>query len=229
MKPVIPPKILLTWYHSTRLRLVGAQLPFGVSMTKFVNEAVCEKLDRDQPQTIGMDAAPPPEPVKSVPSWEDVKRSAVSKELEGVYCLHCKGTLIYNVKLKEHKKLGAASPGLEALLEDLFIKSGEALSDEKKAEILKTHAQKKLEAVKESKMEDYSEIPDDVKGHPVKYAAWDAKRQAFLAGQAVEAPQDDGERMMQMEGLAPAATSDSDFWGEDDFSKGLDLIKRHAR
>lgn len=29
--------------------------------------------------------------------------------------------------------------------------------------------------------------------------------------------------------VAPAATSDSDFWGEDDFSKGRELIKRHTR
>ena len=227
-----PDRLLLNIHLQNRVRMSKVNLPMGTSRTKWINDCISQRLDRDYPETIGMAEAPPPEKVEAVPSWEDVKkaaRAALPENFEGAYCLHCKGTLAYNVKLKEHKKLGAASPGLEYLLEDLFVKAGEALSEERKAEILKAHAQKKLGAVKESKMEDYSEIPDDVKGHPVKYAAWDAKRQAFLAGQAAQAPQDDGERMMQMEGLTPAAASDADFWGEDEADKVRALVKRHTR
>jgi len=228
-----PDRLLLNIHLQNRVRMSKVNLPMGTSRTKWLNDCIAQRLDRDYPETIGIVAELPPEKIEVVaPSWEEVKKAAartLPENFEGAYCLHCKGTLAYNVKLKEHKKLGAASPGLEALLEELFVKAGEALSDERKAEILEVHRQKQMEAVKGSKMEDYSEIPDDVKGHPIKYAAWDAKRQAFLTGQAVEAPQDDGERMMQMEGLAPAAAPDADFWGEDEADKVRALVKRHTR
>jgi hypothetical protein len=65
---MIPVKILLTYYQTTRARLGRASLPYGVSMTKWINDAICEKLDREQPETIG---AMPVEIVKPVEIVED--------------------------------------------------------------------------------------------------------------------------------------------------------------
>ena len=65
---MIPVKILLTSYQTTRARLGRASLPYGVSMTKWINDAICEKLDREQPETIG---AMPVEIVKPVEIVED--------------------------------------------------------------------------------------------------------------------------------------------------------------
>lgn len=64
---MIPLKILLTYYQTTRARLGKASLPYGVSMTKFVNDAICEKLDREQPETIG---AMPVQPMEIVRPME---------------------------------------------------------------------------------------------------------------------------------------------------------------
>jgi hypothetical protein len=65
---MIPLKILLTYYQTTRARLGKASLPYGVSMTKWINDAVCEKLDREQPETIG--AVQPMETVKPMEDGE---------------------------------------------------------------------------------------------------------------------------------------------------------------
>jgi hypothetical protein len=46
-----PERILLNLHPTTRLRMKNALLPIGVSRTKWINLAICEKLDRDQPQT----------------------------------------------------------------------------------------------------------------------------------------------------------------------------------
>jgi len=55
---MIPQKILLTYYPVTRARLEAARMPYGFTMTKWVNAAIQEKLDREQPETIGVTAAP---------------------------------------------------------------------------------------------------------------------------------------------------------------------------
>jgi hypothetical protein len=72
---MIPLKILLTYYQTTRARLDRATMPYGVSMTKWINDAICEKLDREQPETIG--AVQPMESVKPVKDdefWGDAKK-----------------------------------------------------------------------------------------------------------------------------------------------------------
>ena len=226
-----PERILLNIHLSVRSRMDKATLPMGASRTKWINDAIAEKLDREHPDTIG---AVPFEPVKAINPMEilaQARRAAIPLDYVGPYTLTHRGTSAWKLAVAEHKKRTrkGESIGLEAVMEGIAIRSKLELSDEEKDSIMEAHKLEKAAAVKESKMEDYSEIPEDVKGHPVKYREWDAKRQAFLAGQAVETPQDDGERMMQMEGLAPAAASDADFWGDDEADKVRALIKRHAR
>jgi hypothetical protein len=62
---MIPKKILLTYYPATRERLALARIPLGMSITRWINAAIQEKLDREQPETIGAVEAPPV-PVEAV-------------------------------------------------------------------------------------------------------------------------------------------------------------------
>jgi len=55
---MIPQKILLTYYPVTRARLELARIPLGMTITKWINQAIQEKLDREQPETIGASTAP---------------------------------------------------------------------------------------------------------------------------------------------------------------------------
>ena len=55
---MIPQKILLTYYPVTRARLELARIPLGMTITKWINAAIQEKLDREQPETIGASTAP---------------------------------------------------------------------------------------------------------------------------------------------------------------------------
>jgi hypothetical protein len=71
---MIPVKILLTYYQTTRARLGRASLPYGVSMTKWINDAICEKLDREQPETIGAVPVEIVKPVETVKPMESVQR-----------------------------------------------------------------------------------------------------------------------------------------------------------
>jgi hypothetical protein len=47
-------------------------MPFGKSITRWINEAICEKMDREQPETIGVPQLEtmedPPVPVKQLES-----------------------------------------------------------------------------------------------------------------------------------------------------------------
>lgn len=209
----------------------------GTSRTKWLNDCISQRLDRDYPETIGIDAAPPPEPVKTIDPmeiWEEHKKAArAARPLEeiGAYRVQRGENSIWRtlagVQVKKAKKLGQVI-GLEEALERAAEANNEVLSEEEKVSIMEEYNQKQMEEARKTKLEDYSEIPDDVKGHPIKYAAWNAKRQAFLASQTVEAPQDDGEHMMQMESLGVDAP-DSDFWGDDEADKVRALVKRHTR
>ena len=79
---MIPQKILLTYYPVTRERLALARIPLGMTITKWINQAIQEKLDREQPETIGAAAAPiveaPPAvvPVKQLESAPAVAQDA---------------------------------------------------------------------------------------------------------------------------------------------------------
>ena len=72
--PMIPLKILLTYYQTTRARLGKASLPYGVSMTRWINDAICEKLDREQPETIGAMPVQPVQPVEGGEFWGDAEK-----------------------------------------------------------------------------------------------------------------------------------------------------------
>jgi hypothetical protein len=63
-------------------------------------------------------------------------------------------------------------------------------SEDEKVSIMAEHRQKQMEVAAETKLESFDEIPEDVRGHPRKYAEWDAKRQTHLAA------------------------AETDFWGE---------------
>jgi hypothetical protein len=79
---MIPQKILLTYYPVTRARLELARIPLGMTITKWINAAIQEKLDREQPETIGVTASPvveaPPAvvPVKQLESVPPVAQDS---------------------------------------------------------------------------------------------------------------------------------------------------------
>ncbi len=52
-------------------------------MTKWINDAICEKLDREQPETIGAMPVQPVQPVESVKPMETVKPVQPVKPMEG--------------------------------------------------------------------------------------------------------------------------------------------------
>ena len=63
-----PQRLLLKLAPGTHARLGLARLPFGYTRTKWINEAICEKLDRDQPETrINPGESAPVAPVESPP------------------------------------------------------------------------------------------------------------------------------------------------------------------
>ncbi len=78
---MIPQKILLTYYPVTRARLELARIPLGMTITKWINQAIQEKLDREQPDTIGevpaVSAVPAVPAVHAVPAVSAVHSESV--------------------------------------------------------------------------------------------------------------------------------------------------------
>ena len=68
-----PERILLNLHLSTRIRMDKVTLPMGSSRTKWINDAISEKMDRDNPESVHPSAVPrvPVQPVQPVQPMED--------------------------------------------------------------------------------------------------------------------------------------------------------------
>ena len=178
-------RLLLSFYPPTAKRLSNAQFPVNMTLTKWINEAICQRLDREQPQTIfgpgGLSAAPPQEAeeTKVIDPYAylaEEKRKA-GRNVVGAYCLYNMGNASYTNAQRKHKLLGINSPGIESLLESQAINDGEGiLSEDQKRAIMAEHA----ERLKPAPV-DPDAIPDDVKGHKIKYNQWREERDGMQA------------------------------------------------
>lgn len=136
----IPPKILLSYHQITRTRLSCASLPYGKSMTKWINDAICEKLDREQPETIGLAAAVPVEaPLDPAKILEERRRAARPLDFVGPYTLKYGKDETY-VKMAGYRMDSARRKkqtlGLEDALEQVALVSGGELSEAEKVELM---------------------------------------------------------------------------------------------
>jgi hypothetical protein len=184
---MIPLQLTLKIYHSNRVRLDMVKLPIPTNLTRWINEAVTRRLDSEHPETIGAVEVLPPEPEKPINPmelWEKAKQAPKPLDFLGPYRIKYGQDPAFLAlaegQRRELKKKGIIL-GLEDLLEIVAKKNGMELSEDEKVSFMAEHRQKQLEVAAESKLESFNEIPEDVRGHPRKYAEWDAKRQAHLA------------------------------------------------
>lgn len=203
-----PDRLLLNIHHTNRVRMSKVNLPMGTSRTKWINDCISQRLDRDYPETIGMVAELPPEPVKTIDPLEilaQARRAAIPLDYIGPYTLKHQNRPEWRLAVALHAKVTKQGErvGLEEIMERIAIRDKIEMSEAEKAEIMEAHKPAIPPPVKQ--LEDYGEIPDEVKGHPRKYAEWRAKQDA--AKQAV----------------------DADFWGEGEADKVRALVKRHTR
>lgn len=109
-------------------------------MTKWINDAICEKLDREQPETIGLAAAvpveAPPDPAKIL---EERRRAARPLDYVGPYTIKYGKDETY-AKMAKYRMDSARRKkqdlGLEDALEQVALVSNGELSDAEKAELM---------------------------------------------------------------------------------------------
>lgn len=110
-------------------------------MTKWINDAICEKLDREQPETIG---AVPLEPVKMLDPakiLEERQRAARPLNFIGPYTLKYGKDETYAKAAKyrmDSARRKKQDLGLEDALEQVALVSNGELSDAEKAELMQT-------------------------------------------------------------------------------------------
>lgn len=226
-----PLRLLLKLNPATHSRLGKATLPFGYTRTKWINEAICEKLDREQPETSvhhgELSAAGERVPIDPHAILAELKRKEVRKNVSaiGPYSIYYKGTSTYQTGLMNHRSKAkkGTSLGIEGEIEALALQSPEyLLSAEQKRAIMAEHGEMQAQARKAAEA-DPDAIPDDVRGHFRKYAEWREKRDAEKTGVALPEVSETGELSDTAEYLAlvnpapaPVDTEDEDpdFWGD---------------
>jgi len=117
-----PERILLNLHLVTQARLRAAHLPYGVSRTKWINDAICQRLDRDCPNTLGVSPDPDFAPKKL-------------KQAKGPYLDRYQGLWQHKMARRQHLRLmreKGESPGIEALIEAICIRNGTEMSQEEK-------------------------------------------------------------------------------------------------
>jgi hypothetical protein len=153
-----PQKILLMLHVTTHERMSVAELPYGMSKTRWINDAICEKLDREQPQTIFRNGKLPEADAERVktPRENLVELEAQAKRQQpkrdtGEHVWHYKwdedgelSTLYMAAQAKEKWRLKHGEPqiGLDAEMERIVKGTSQELSDEQKREIREEHAAK---------------------------------------------------------------------------------------
>lgn len=170
-------------------------MPMGCSRTKWINDAICEKLDREQPHTIGIQA--------SVASL-----LPPAKTVKGPYVLkYGKDKRWQFVAAKrEHQRLmreKGMSPGVEALIELGCIKRGEEMS------------QKEKDAIMEGVVIPASPILDTLDKMAAAKEA-QAMAEPPVSVQPVSASASPMEEQPLVNVAAPAMEEDADFWGDED-------------
>lgn len=144
---MIPKRTLLSIYQPNQLRMAKLQFPLNMTLTRWINEAICEKLDRALPDTAGvsqMEEKPAPA-FDPMAERRRLLRLAQGPGFVGPYPLKYRHKTEYLHAEHTHKKMGDGSPGIEAILEDLCIASNLELSPEEKGAILAAHAKEQRE------------------------------------------------------------------------------------
>jgi len=164
------------------------KLPIQTNLTRWVNEAISKRLDKEHPETIGLAEMMPLDPItpeKIMERAQEIAKASKPIDFMGPYRVKY-GQNAGFLALAEGRRRELKKRNIVLCLEDrlemVAKANGLELSEEEKASTMaEYHKAKQLESAQESKMESFDEIPDDVKGHPRKYAAWKAKREAAEA------------------------------------------------
>jgi len=138
-----PERLLLNLHLSVRTRMDKVSLPMGASRTKWINDCISQRLDRDHPETIGVVEAPPLEPVKTLDPakiLEERRRAARPLDYVGPYTVKYGKNEDY-AKLAKYRVDSARRKkqtlGLEDALEQVALVSGGELSEAEKVEIMR--------------------------------------------------------------------------------------------
>lgn len=154
--------IKLTIYQNTWYRWTNSLMPAGTQLTRWINQAMNEKLDRDAPGTIGLlpPATAEPAETKTIDPYAilaDMKKQERGPDT-GPYVIRYQwdedGThsTFYMVALANQKrkiKKGEPVIGLEAEMALLFKGSPQELSEEDKRAIMAEHHGKLAEKAAE--------------------------------------------------------------------------------
>lgn len=235
-------RLLLSFHVTTAARLKKASIPIGTSLTKWINDSICEKLDRDQPDTILADG----ERAAVVASAKLAKRAAFESRVGGVhrpdfgdgkpkidahailadmkarerkdfgpYCIYYADTTMYRLALKQHNKAGAETVGIEGYLEKMIGDDPAlVLSHERKVQIMADY---------KAKLASQPAVPDHLLGHPQRIKKWreagspmaDIPTFGPVTSPYAQDTQEFREIMQTAKSETPAVEDeDPDFWGE---------------
>jgi len=233
--------IKLTIYDTTHNLLNGCRLPFGMNLTKFINVAMCEKLERDE-GSASLGSLPPvpkeKQPIDPRAILDEMKKHANPQAI-GPYTLYHNGDTQYLVALKEHKNLGDRSPGVESILEQMHIRDNYGvLSEERKRAIMAEHEEKLQAKARQMAEIDPDAIPDRVKGNKTEYLKWRAEKDAERAGvkmaqenmAARGQSEEEFQRIVNRNRNMPVEESeDADFWGDESLTKVRASVKKYCK
>ncbi len=139
-----PKNISLALYMATKARLNKARFPHTFTLTRWINEAICDKLDREHPETVGVShmEEQPLSPVIAATAFDPLAERRRLNRLQrgpnyvGPYILKYRGTTPYDQAVHLLRKQGSGSQGIEAILEDMCLAAGEPLSIEEQGAIM---------------------------------------------------------------------------------------------
>lgn len=223
----IPPRVLLSVYAPNQRRMSTLRFPMGMTLTKWINEAITEKLDRsgameDRPFSPII-AAPPFNPMEE---RQRLLRLSRGRDYVGTYSLKYKGSTEYDHAEHVHKKMGDLSPGIEAILEDFCTESHAAMNTEEQGQILAAHVRRqrmqvddlerqRIQAEKDkAEYEAAGDLPQ-VNPHAAAEAKFESVQKANRERMLAAAAEVLGETPL-VNVASPAMEEPADFWGEED-------------
>ncbi len=238
--------IRLTIYDNTHNRLKLAALPFGMNLTRWINQAMNEKLDKEAPGTIGVT---PPVEEKQEPGKQTIDPDAIRADFRrkeamknplaiGPLSIYFAGTTMYAVALANHKRKSKTgeSLGVEGELELLAMQDpATMLTEDQKRAIMVEHGKSQAVAHEASDVDPES-IPEGVRGHKILYRKWRAEKDAKMTGPALPEASESGELSDTSEYLELvkgvktaklAEDEEEDFWGDDELSKFRATVRKH--
>ncbi len=231
MSHTTPKRTLLNIYQPNQIRLNTLQFPIGTTLTRWINEAITEKLDKLSPETAG--ASPMVVPPVSAPASFDpmaerrrLLRLQQGPDFVGPYILKYKDTTPYFQAEHEHEQKGSGSPGIEAILEDMHIREGLEMSTEEKGAVLAAHAKAERELAERTEKErqrqeqelaelkalrDAPQVNPHIALRAKVEAVQKAKHEKWLAEKAQAM-----EETPLVNVASPAMEDAADFWGDED-------------